>query len=109
MIGGRQPLRGRKLGDRRVRIERPHSAYFRWSGKGVMTAKAAASTPTTGLGLASVDTVTSRQGPIIVEITTNLSIAQFERICGATLADAIIVLLEKEARAKAIRIAAAQQ
>ena len=64
---------------------------------------------TTGLGLASVDTVTSRQGPIIVEITTNLSIAQFERICGATLADAIIVLLEKEARAKAIRIAAAQQ
>ncbi|HEX9550012.1 MAG TPA: APC family permease [Candidatus Limnocylindrales bacterium] len=52
MIGGRQPLRGRKLGDRRVRVERPHAAYFRWSGKGVMTAKAAASTPTTGLGRA---------------------------------------------------------
>ena len=50
MIGGRQPLRGRKLGDRRVRIERPHAAYFRWSGKGVMTAKASASTPTTGVG-----------------------------------------------------------
>ncbi|MEW5990121.1 MAG: APC family permease [Chloroflexota bacterium] len=52
MIGGRQPLRGRKLGDRRVRVERPHAAYFRWSGKGVMTAKASASTPTTGLGRA---------------------------------------------------------
>jgi len=50
MIGGRQPLRGRKLGDRRVRVERPHAAYFRWSGKGVMTAKAAASTPSTGVG-----------------------------------------------------------
>jgi amino acid transporter len=48
MIGGRQPLRGRKIGDRRVRVERPHAAYFRWSGKGVMTAKAAASTPTSG-------------------------------------------------------------
>jgi len=52
MIGGRQPLRGRKLGDRRVRVERPHAAYFRWSGKGVMTAKAAASVPTSGLGRA---------------------------------------------------------
>jgi len=50
MIGGRQPLRGRKLGDRRVRVERPHAAYFRWSGRGVMTAKPAASTPTTGVG-----------------------------------------------------------
>ena len=52
MIGGRQPLRGRKMGDRRVRVERPHAAYFRWSGKGVMTAKASASAPTTGLGRA---------------------------------------------------------
>ena len=52
MIGGQQPLRGRKLGDRRIRVERPHAAYFRWSGKGVMTAKAAASTPTTGFGRA---------------------------------------------------------
>src|SRR3990172_7161351 len=52
MIGGRQPLRGRKLGDRRIRVDRPHAAYFRWSGKGTMTAKAAASTPTTGVGLA---------------------------------------------------------
>ena len=50
MIGGRQPLRGRKLGDRRVRVERPYAAYFRWSGKGVMTAKASASRPTTGFG-----------------------------------------------------------
>ncbi len=52
MIGGRQPLRGRKLGDRRIRVDRPHAAYFRWSGKGVMTAKVAASTPTTGIGQA---------------------------------------------------------
>ena len=52
MIGGQQPLRGRKLGDRRIRVERPHAAYFRWSGKGVMTARAAASTPTTGVGRA---------------------------------------------------------
>jgi hypothetical protein len=50
VIGGRQPIRGRKLGDRRVRVERPHAAYFRWSGKGRMTAKAAACTPTTGAG-----------------------------------------------------------
>jgi amino acid transporter len=52
MIGGRQPIRGRKIGDRRVRVERPHSAYFRWSGPGVMTAREAAGRPTTRLGRA---------------------------------------------------------
>ena len=29
MIGGRRPLKGRKPADRRVRVERPHSAFFR--------------------------------------------------------------------------------
>lgn len=50
-IGGRRPLQGRKLGDRRVRVERPHSLYFRWSGPGQLTAKAAASAPSTPLGV----------------------------------------------------------
>ena len=45
MIGGRQPLRGKKPGDRRVRVERPHAPYFRYTGKGVMTAKPAATAP----------------------------------------------------------------
>jgi amino acid transporter len=52
MIGGRRPLQGRKLGDRRVRVERPHAAYFRWSGPGQLTAKEAASAPTTTAGRA---------------------------------------------------------
>jgi len=36
MIGGRRPraLQGRKVGDRRVRVERPHTAFFRYSGEG---------------------------------------------------------------------------
>ena len=50
MIGGRRPLQGRKPGDRRVRVERPHSALFRWTGPGQLTAKEAASAPTTGTG-----------------------------------------------------------
>ena len=52
MIGGRRPLSGRKIGDRRVRAERPHSAYFRYTGPGQLTAKPAASAPKTGLGRA---------------------------------------------------------
>jgi amino acid transporter len=52
VIGGRQPLRGSKPGDRRVRVERPHAAYFRYTGKGVLTAKAAAAAPTTAIGKA---------------------------------------------------------
>ena len=47
MIGGRRPLQGRKLGDKRLRVERPHAPYFRYTGKGQLTAKEAASVPTT--------------------------------------------------------------
>ena len=47
MIGGRRSLQGRKPGDRRVRLERPHAPYFRYSGPGQLTAKAAASVPHT--------------------------------------------------------------
>ena len=52
MIGGRRPIQGRKLGDKRIRVERPHSAYFRWTGPGQLTAKESASGPTTGRGKA---------------------------------------------------------
>ncbi len=50
MIKGRRPLAGRKLGDRRVVVERPHAAYFRYAGPGQLTARPAASAPATRLG-----------------------------------------------------------
>ena len=50
MTPPRPPLKGRKLGDRRVVVNRPHSAFFRYAGPGVMVAKAAASAPTTAVG-----------------------------------------------------------
>jgi amino acid transporter len=50
VIGGRRPLPGRKIADRRVRVERPHSPYFRWTGPGQLVAKEAASRPATPLG-----------------------------------------------------------
>ena len=46
----RRALRGRKLGDRRVPIARPHSPYFRYAGPGHLQAKAAASVPRTPVG-----------------------------------------------------------
>jgi hypothetical protein len=50
---GPRPLKGRKLGDRRVRIERPHAAYFRYTGKeGTLVAKESASAPRTTAGRA---------------------------------------------------------
>ena len=55
MIGGRQPLRGKKPADRRIRVERPHAQYFRYTGKGIMTAKPAATAPTTALGRWTAD------------------------------------------------------
>jgi amino acid transporter len=49
MIGGRRPIKGRKPADRRVRVERPHSAYFRYTGPGQLVAKPTASIPRSGL------------------------------------------------------------
>ena len=46
---GRAALRGRKLGDRRVRIDRPHSPYFRYTRAG-LEAREAATVPTTPAG-----------------------------------------------------------
>src|SRR6476619_469696 len=50
MIGGRRPLQGRKPADRRVRVERPHSPYFRYTGRNQLVAKAAANQPKTAVG-----------------------------------------------------------
>ncbi len=50
MIGGRRPITGRKPGDKRIRVERHHAPYFRYTGPGQLTAKAAASAPTTSTG-----------------------------------------------------------
>ena len=50
MIGGRRPLKGLKPADRRVRVERPHSPYFRYTGPGQMVAKPAASVALTPTG-----------------------------------------------------------
>jgi amino acid transporter len=50
VIGGRRPLPGRKPGDRRVRVDRPHAPFFRYTGRGQLTAKQAASAPTTTAG-----------------------------------------------------------
>jgi amino acid transporter len=52
VIGGRRQLTGRKAGDRRVRVERPHSPYFRYSGPGQLVARQAASLPRTRSGRA---------------------------------------------------------
>jgi amino acid transporter len=52
MSSDKGPLKGRKPADRRVRVERPHSAFFRYTGPGQMVAKAAASEPKTGIGRA---------------------------------------------------------
>ncbi len=52
MSDSRKELPGRKPGDRRVRIERPHAQYFRYQAPGLYSAKLAAEAPTTPLGQA---------------------------------------------------------
>jgi amino acid transporter len=49
----RKVLGGAKPGDRRVRVDRPHARYFRYTAPGVYAAKLAADEPTTPFGHAS--------------------------------------------------------
>ena len=46
-MGEPQTLRGRKLGDRRVVVDRPHARYFRYIAPGVLEAKLEAQAPRT--------------------------------------------------------------
>jgi amino acid transporter len=69
-------LKGRKLGDRRIRVDRPHAAFFRYTGEGTLVAKEAASAPRTpiGRGLARLRGVLfGRPLSIHEEITQRLS------------------------------------
>src|SRR3954468_6008762 len=45
-------LHGRRPGDRRVRVERPHSQFFRYAGPGTLVARETASVPRTATGRA---------------------------------------------------------
>src|SRR5262245_1667763 len=76
-VGRKRTLRGRKPGDVRIRIDRPHSAYFSFSGERTLIAKEAASIPRTGLGrgLARVRSVLfGRPLSIHEEITERLGV-----------------------------------
>ena len=50
MTDDQEPLPGRKPGDKRRRIDRPHARYFRYAGPGMLVAKPTASVPRTRLG-----------------------------------------------------------
>ena len=52
MIGGRKALTGRKPGDRRIRVERPYAASFRYAGPDQLVARPSAGAPTTAGGRA---------------------------------------------------------
>jgi amino acid transporter len=47
MTAERAALRGRKIGDRRICVDRPHARYFRYVGQGMLQAKLEAQAPRT--------------------------------------------------------------
>ena len=56
MNAPRQVLPGNKPADRRVRVERPHARYFRYTAPGVYEAKLAVDEPATTAGRAVATT-----------------------------------------------------
>lgn len=75
---GRPSLPGRKPGDRRIRVDRPHAAYFRYSGQRTLVAREAASAPRTSAGrtLARLRSIVfGRPLSNTEEVTERLSVA----------------------------------
>jgi ribosomal protein S6--L-glutamate ligase len=56
---------------------------------------AEAAVRTLGLGLAAVDIALPRAGPLIVDVTANVSLSLLERLTGASLTEAVIVYIER--------------
>jgi len=54
--GDRTPITGRRAADRRIRVKRQASPYFRYAGPGTVTARPAASAPTHPVGLVAART-----------------------------------------------------
>ncbi|HET7027802.1 MAG TPA: APC family permease [Candidatus Limnocylindrales bacterium] len=52
MTNAQAPLRGRRVGDRRIRVPTPHNPYFRYTGPNQLVAREAASRPRTRRGRA---------------------------------------------------------
>ena len=75
MTASLRPQRGRKPGDRRVRVEAPHRRYFRYTAPGTLEARASAEAPLTrgGRVLAAVRAVVfGRPLPVAADITERL-------------------------------------
>lgn len=72
-------------------------------GLGAARAAAEAAARAMSLGLASVDVGLTRQGPVVIDISANVALAQIDRLAGTSLAEAIVVHLEQEARGRPAR------
>lgn len=56
-----------------------------------------------GVGLAGVEVAPTRQGPVVLDVTSGLAIAEMERLSGAAIVEALIVHLELEVRSRPVR------
>jgi glutathione synthase/RimK-type ligase-like ATP-grasp enzyme len=53
--------------------------------------------------VAAVDMARTKQGPIVVDVSAGLAIAEFERLTGVALGDAVIAHIEHVVRLRAGR------
>lgn len=55
------------------------------------------------LGLASIDLVNTRQGPMMASVASSISVGLFERTAGVAVGEAIIIDIEQRTRSAALR------
>ena len=84
-----RPLVGRRLGDRRLRVDRPHAEYFRYSGEGTLVALAGLQIGREGIGQLSgghfVRVVgrldgTGQPPPLVGQIRTHRQLGHLESV-----------------------------
>jgi ribosomal protein S6--L-glutamate ligase len=109
-VGGRAVAAMARDAATRSSLETEGENWHRYEGSAVEPARHLAEDAARALhlGLASIDVMETRQGPVIADVTPTAPISLFERITGAALAEAVVVEIEQQTRIPAARIPVAR-
>lgn len=109
-VGGRAVAAMARASHTRSSLETEGENWHKYQGSAAEPARHLAEDAARALhlGLASIDVMETRQGPVIADVTPTAPISLFERITGAALAEAVVVEIEQQTRIPAPRIPAAR-
>lgn len=105
-VGGRAVAAMARAAATRSSLETEGENWHKYQGSAAEPARHLAEDAARALhlGLASIDVVETRQGPVIADVTATAPISLFERITEAAVSEAVVVEIEQQTRIPAPRL-----